>query len=223
MKAIILILILLVSQQVNAIGFNRYYHIIHPSQNKITIQALANPNASNRAHVYSAKIQQIVSPYDLTPINVDKEQVQSILYTPARTIALPGKDVPFTFIYNGPHDNKERYYAITWSDNLVTAAKSHENTTAGTVTSSVSATTVLVVSPRKVNVNYDFSDGVFTNLGNATLDFFAVGKCEEDAEKTCQIARPIVPGQSLKLQSMNKNKSISMAYWAEEAKAVYIQ
>jgi hypothetical protein len=225
MKLKLLLFFVLMPHCVHAIGFNNYYHIMRPSTNKITIEALANPTSSKRAHFYAAKVQQIKNPYDLSPVDAEKNQLQNLVFTPSRSVALPGKDVPFTFIYNGPKDDKERYYAITWSDYLVSSVKQHdENNTGGSVSSSVTATTVLVVAPRKINYLYELKDGELSNLGNATLDLFGEGQCVQGDEDSCHIARPLLPGEKLSIaKSLDTDKPFTMAFWAEQNRIIYIQ
>lgn len=166
-------------------------------------------NTTNVARYIALKIEKITSPAaDGKVIPLDDNEVLS---TPAGLV-LPGsgKDV-FKILYNGPEDDQERYYRLSWLDAPVLGKEDNTANKAALATTSAIINTILVVTPRKDKFDYSYSNGTITNTGNASFRIVAAGSCLDQAKdvdgKGCRERYYVMPGKSMKLKYTDWNAS----------------
>lgn len=166
-------------------------------------------NTVDTARLTTLKVQRISSP--LTDgIPIDSETEDEILVTPSGLI-LPSKATDiFKIYYNGPSDDKERYYHLVWRD--LPIHKQKNNTGSNKIalaTASAEISTILVVAPRQENFKYKFQDNIVYNEGNVTFRVVGYGSCPKNMvnppETGCQEKYNIMPGRSIKLQFVDLN------------------
>ncbi|WOE32314.1 MULTISPECIES: hypothetical protein [unclassified Acinetobacter] len=164
-------------------------------------------NTTNVARYIGLKIEKITSP--TAQGVVIKDDSKEVLSTPAGLV-LPGagKDV-FKILYTGPEDDQERYYRLSWLDAPVLGSEDNTANKAALATTSAIINTILVVSPRKDKLDYQYANGTMTNTGNASFRVVAAGPCldkkKEIDGKGCRERYYVMPGTSVKLQLTDWN------------------
>lgn len=216
-KYVFLLVGVFASSQTFAIGFKNFYHMFYPNDKKIVIEALANPGAKS-AHIYSATVVPIDNPYSMKPIAIPKGEEGAILFTPAKTIVRPNKNVKFTFFYHGPQDDKERYYLITWRDEALSMPDASESAKKNAyVKASATVATVLVVNPRQPVYIHALKGDKIINSGNVTLNAFAFGACTANPKENCTFGKPILPNTEVKIKNVDTKSEFSVGYWKDES------
>lgn len=104
-------------------------------------------NTVDTARLVNLTIEKIDSPLDTGKV-ITVTDPNEILSTPANLI-LPGhaKDI-FKIIYQGPKDNKERYYRLNWKDDPIGESGVTQSAKSASATTSATISTILVVAPR---------------------------------------------------------------------------
>nr|WP_042111208.1 hypothetical protein [Acinetobacter rudis] len=160
-------------------------------------------NPSETARFVGLKVQRLSSPMEGGEI-IPMESAAEILSTPSGLV-LPGtaKDI-FKIIYQGPADDQERYYRLSWLDAPV--GSSEDSTAPKTAQASAVAqiNTILVVAPRKQKFDYTYKDGQVTNTGNVSFRIVAAGACKDVTKdidgKGCRERYYVMPNKSLTLK-----------------------
>lgn len=135
-------------------------------------------NDSEKLNLYSVNVLQIDKPGPDGQI-INNVYDGEFLYAPLKFTLEPNGMKYFKFYYRGPSDTKERYYRITFHEVPFSLISNTLLKKSGNYLPSIVVDTVLVVRPRKVDLNYtiDEGKGVIVNTGNT---FFKV-----IAHKTC--------------------------------------
>jgi Mat/Ecp fimbriae periplasmic chaperone len=173
-------------------------------------------NTTPVARYIGLKIEKITSPTaegKVIPLNSNE-----ILSTPSGLV-LPGngKDI-FRIIYNGPQDNQERYYRLSWLDAPISSARDSTADKAALATTSAIINTILVVSPRQDKFDYIYEGGTVKNLGNVSFRIVAAGECldpSKDIEnKGCRERYYVMPGKSVSLKYTDwKSSKTHLGIW----------
>lgn len=175
-------------------------------------------NTVDTARLVNLTIEKIDSPLDngqVIPISDPNE----ILSTPANLI-LPGKakDV-FKIIYQGPRDDKERYYRLNWKDDPIGESGATQSSKSASATTSATISTILVVTPRIEKFNYQYVNSQVSNIGNSSFRVVASGPCLPDKQKygvegLCRERYYLMPHLAVKLQFVDlTNKKSSVGIW----------
>ncbi len=175
----------------------------------------------DHARLVSLNVERISSPMEGGKV-IPVENEQEIMVTPSNLI-LPGngKDV-FRIFYSGPKDNKERYYRLVWRDNPVAEEGLSKTSKAASATTSATISTILVITPREDNFNYEYRDGVIYNRGNSSFRVVAFGPCknpqvDKDKNKGCRERYYVMPGLGVHLKFVDiNNKKLSIGIWHNE-------
>ncbi|HCT9440342.1 TPA: hypothetical protein ACNIAT_000900 [Proteus mirabilis] len=175
-------------------------------------------NTVNTARLVNLTIEKLDSPLEngkVIPVTDPNE----ILSTPANLI-LPGhaSDV-FKIIYQGPKDDKERYYRLNWKDDPIAENCITQSSKSATATTSATISTILVVAPRIENFNYQYHDNKVSNIGNSSFRVVASGPClaekqQYGVEGMCRERYYLMPHLAVKLQLVDlTNKKSSVGIW----------
>lgn len=160
-------------------------------------------NTTDVARYVGLKISRISSPLPDGKI-IPMESNSEILSTPSN-IVLPGsaKDV-FKIMYQGPADQVERYYRLSWTDAPILNSGNDKVEKGAQATTSALINTILVVAPRQEKFEYQYKNGVVTNTGNVSFRIAAAGKCidpKKDIEnKGCRERYYVMPNTTIKLK-----------------------
>lgn len=177
-------------------------------------------NTTDSARLVTVNVVRISSPMsggDIIPMESKKE----LLSTPANII-LPGNTSDnVRFFYDGPKDDKERYYRIQWTDDMVSDAVNTKTKKNGVATTSAAIDTILVVAPRKENFNYARKDNIIYNRGNVTFRVVAFGPCVKSENKSkdniCRERYYVMPGFGVKINySDTHNRNSHIGIWHGE-------
>lgn len=164
-------------------------------------------NTTNVARYIALKVEKITNP--TIEGKVIPLENNEILSTPAGLV-LPGagKDI-FKILYNGPEDDQERYYRLSWLDAPVSGNQENTANKAALATTSAIINTILVVAPRKDKFDYQYSNGTITNTGNASFRIVAAGTCLDKSKdidgKGCRERYYVMPGKSITLKFTDWN------------------
>lgn len=140
-------------------------------------------NTVNTARLVNLTIEKIDSPLENGKI-ISVNDPNEILSTPANLI-LPGnaKDV-FKIIYQGPKDDKERYYRLNWRDDPIGENGVTQSAKSASATTSATISTILVVAPRIEKFNYKYINSQVSNVGNSSFRVVASGPCLPEKKNT---------------------------------------
>ncbi len=175
-------------------------------------------NTVNTARLVNLSIEKIDSPLDGGKV-ISVNDPNEILSTPANLI-LPGnaKDV-FKIIYQGPKDDKERYYRLNWKDDPIGESGITQSSKSASATTSATISTILVVAPRIEKFNYKYSDSIVSNLGNSSFRVVASGPCllakqKEGVDGICRERYYLMPNLAVTLKFVDlNNKKSSVGIW----------
>lgn len=202
----------------NAINVGAITSIIAPAQNVIAKEVI---NTVDDARLVSLSVERISSPMEGGKV-IPMESKQEIMATPSNLI-LPGngRDI-FRVFYAGPKDAKERYYRLVWRDNPIAEEGLSKTRKAASATTSATISTILVVTPRLDNFNYQYRGGVVYNTGNSSFRVVAFGPCKqpqtsEDKNKGCRERYYVMPGLGAHLKFVDiNNQKLSVGIWHNE-------
>lgn len=176
-----------------------------------------NPDAES-AHLITLDVVATDSPYngnELGPANGE------VLFSPGRMILPPGQMGTVKFIYEGPADDQERYYAIRWQDEVLAQDTSGDEAREAQVLASARVSAILVVQPRHPVWGYEYDEhaGVLSNTGNISFKAVAYGPCtsaQETSSRSCQESRYIGPGHQSRFNVVNLTEpSAMLGIWKE--------
>jgi len=210
------LLLLSVTSPSQAINVGEVTSIMGPEARSLAKEIA---NTTDTARYISVNVERLSSPMAdgvIIPMGTRPE----LLSTPASLI-LPGNAKEnFRFFYNGPEDNQERYYRISWTDEPVTEFDAGKNKKQGEATTSAIIGTILVVAPREENFNYRRDNDTVTNVGNASFRVISYGPCRNKTKETGQGCREryyVMPGVSVKIKHTDlTNKKTRIGIWHGE-------
>jgi hypothetical protein len=171
-------------------------------------------NNTNDGRLVNINIERLSSPLDSGTV-IAMGRKDELLSSPANLV-LPGQSSNIVqFYYNGPKDNQERYYRITWSDQALSAAETNPVKRHAIATTSVRIGTILVVSPRNEKFAYHATYNNVKNIGNVTFKAIAYGKCVDKSKgRDCKENYFIMPGKERKFTQVDMNsKESKIAIW----------
>lgn len=199
-KIIGLITGLFVSTSCLAVNVGDITSIINADKNFLAKEI---ENTTEVARFVGLKVYRLSSPMndgETIPMTSKTE----ILSTPSGLV-LPGsaKDI-FKIIYQGPQDDQERYYRLSWIDAPVANAGEDTASKGGQATTSAQINTILVVAPRKEKFDFSYANGTLTNTGNVSFRVVAAGKCLDQSKdidgKGCRERYYVMPSKSITLK-----------------------
>lgn len=215
-KLFALLLPLISTFSAQAINVGDVTSMMTPDRNNLAKEILNN---TDTARFVSVNVERISSPMAGGTI-VPMESKSELLSTPASLI-LPGHAKEnFRFIYNGPADDKERYYRLSWTDEPVSDYDANQHKKAGQATTSAIIGTILVVAPRKENFKFKRNGDQVTNTGNSSFRVISYGPCKDkskDKGQGCRERYYLMPGVSVKIRHTDlTNKKTRIGIWHGE-------
>ncbi|WP_421180606.1 hypothetical protein [Aeromonas enteropelogenes] len=203
----------LVTLSANALQLNSVSTFIEPTDKSVAVEAINSDKT--KAHLFSVSVSKIKSPYTMETDGSGPSD--EMTYTPSKMIVPAGKSINVRFFYNGPSDDKERYYKIDWTDVTFTAKGNGMAAKKAEVTARANLATVLVVRPRNINYAYSYADGLLRNTGNSTLRVVASGTCAKENDKKdsspCSVRTNLTPGKSTIFNKLKQNKELRIGVW----------
>ena len=202
---------MLMSQYAAAVNVGDITSIMNSSDSMIAKDV---ENTTDVARYVGLKISRISSPLPNGKV-IPMESEAEILSTPANLV-LPGsaKDV-FKIIYQGPVDQKERYYRLSWTDAPILKTEHDKNDKEAQATTSALINTIMVVAPRQEKFEYSYKNGVITNTGNVSFRIVATGQCVDSKKdignKGCRERYYVMPNTSIKLKHVDMKSEKSHA------------
>lgn len=160
-------------------------------------------NTTNVARFVSLKVERISTPEE-GGVVIPMEAKGEILSAPA-SLVLPGEGTEFfKVVYQGPQDDQERYYRLSWLDAPISELGSEGGVKGAQALTSAQIDTILVVAPRKEVFKYESLGDQVNNLGNATFQVVSVGSCklpENDKNgEGCRERYYVMPGKTVQLK-----------------------
>lgn len=176
---------------------------IAPRQDRVA-QKINNPDASG--HVMTVNVERIKDPFKMEPLQEGTKG--DLLFSPSRAMVGPGKDAVVNFFYNGPSDDKERYYRVIWTDEaLVAGASGISDSKGAAVAARTILSTVLVVHPRQENFKFELASSLLRNTGNTSFRYIAYGACLRSItppkDGICRETRYLMPGMARPFKSVD--------------------
>lgn len=209
----VLLLLALSQGTASAINVGEITSMMLPGDKSLP-KEVSNPTESARYVTLSVK--RLSSPL-ASGVVIPMDSPSELLSSPAGMIMPAGSTDNFRFFYNGPQDDQERYYRLTWTDDSVDIAEVSQTKKSGQATTSAVINTILVVSPRKENFAYQLKDNVVTNTGNASFRVISSGVCKgksKDQGKGCRERYYVMPGNDVKIKYIDiKDKNSRVGIW----------
>ncbi|MGL4614033.1 MAG: hypothetical protein ACRCVV_09070 [Shewanella sp.] len=206
--------VLLKSSVCSAATFNSFFDIIYSKNDSAIVEVLND--SESFSHIFSVSVFEIDNPVDRNPVASSNSNI--IAFTPSKQIVKPKQRARVKFLYNGPKDDKERYFAIKWNDATLKKSdlkSSREDDKAGSLYVNTSIITTLIVNPRIGKNIVKYKDGHVLNEGNTTVDLYVNGICKESSE-SCSLTTPILPGQQVSVKPFNIDKGFNVGYWVSD-------
>ncbi len=176
-------------------------------------QSILSKEVINTTHVVryvGLKVQRISSPMQGGEI-IPMQSQSEILFTPANQVLAGEARENFRIVYQGPQDDAERYYRLSWLDAPVSEFDESLSTKSGLATTSAQIDTILVVAPRQENFKYNYNNGEIQNLGNATFRVVSTGACKNRADdktgRGCRERYFVMPGDRIHLKYTDMSQS----------------
>lgn len=172
-------------------------------------------NDEGRAILLSVSVVQVDSPYDNgKEMPVGSASSNDIRFTPARTLIPLGQTAPVRFFYQGPKDDKERYYKVSWvSSGVGVNAKKTDADKSVDLQFSSAIRTILVVPPAQQNFSYLYDKNGVRNTGNMSFQAVAYGTCKlgsknDDSAKNeiCHERYWVGPGRGVAFKAIDSSK-----------------
>nr|WP_275899822.1 fimbria/pilus periplasmic chaperone [Chromobacterium alkanivorans] len=163
-------------------------------------------NTEQRASLLSVSVTQVDSPYEgAREVKADGASLQ---FTPARVLLAAGQDQAVRFIYNGPKDERERYYKVTWKNALLGLAdESADSEKSGDVEFLTGIRTNLLVFPKQQRFAYAYRRGYLENRGNVSFQAIAYGPCREKRlGEVCKERYWIGPGYAVNFKTIDSRQ-----------------
>ncbi|HIF9173746.1 TPA: hypothetical protein ACX6PS_002430 [Photobacterium damselae] len=213
MKIFFSILCLVLSFQSYAVNVGSITSFID-SKSDTVVKEIANE--SKEARLILVKVIEIDEPTNKgTVIN---NNPKNLLLSPSKVILPADTKEKIKFFYNGPKDDKERYYRIIWTDSNI-SNKSDKSTSKKKAFATTTAviSTILVVTPRKEEFKYSLSNNVLINQGNSSYHVVAYGQCIKDKKEKCKEDYYDLPGTKRTFKNIDLNdKQSFIGIWHEK-------
>lgn len=169
-------------------------------------------NNTDIARFVGLNVFRISSPMDDGQV-IPMESKSEILSTPA-SMVLPGESTElFKIFYQGPNDDIERYYRLSWIDAPVSNSNEGSANKGATATTSAQINTILVVAPRKEKFDYSYANGTIINNGNTSFRAVASGQCIDPSQNKdgngCRERYYVMPGMSITFKHTDINSERS--------------
>ena len=107
-------------------------------------------NSTNTGRLINIRVERITNPLEGGRI-IPMESKNELLLTPGSLLLPANSNETIRFFYNGPTDEKERYYRILWFDQSLSEGKRSNAKRHAVATASALISSILVVAPRKAN------------------------------------------------------------------------
>ncbi|WP_241571675.1 hypothetical protein [Rosenbergiella nectarea] len=198
LKRIIVLIILLCSPCTYSISIGELTFSLAPEK-KFLSKLIINNNASTR--LYRVSISRIVSPLS-KEINTQPVEGE-ILFSPRQFTLQSGESEYFKFYYNGPKDERERYYRISFREiPIINHVQRNMKGDKLNMDPVIVLDAIFIVRPRKVNFKwiYDRDKGTLGNIGNTWFKVLIKPGCnttEEEGETWY-----LLPGESINNKKM---------------------
>jgi len=204
MNKILPVIVCCFAMSANAVNVGDITSIINAKEKTLSKEV---ENTTNVARYIALKIEKISNPTaEGVVIPLANNEVLS---TPAGLVLPGGGQDVFKILYNGPEDDQERYYRLSWLDAPVLGAEENTANKGALATTSAVINTILVVAPRKDKFDYQYANGTITNTGNASFRIVAAGTCLDKAKdidgKGCRERYYVMPGKSATLKFTDWN------------------
>ncbi|WP_034943862.1 EcpB family pilus assembly chaperone [Erwinia oleae] len=172
-------------------------------------------NTAHSARMVSVEVARLSSPQKGGNI-IQTETPDELLMTPSRILLQPQSSDIVRFYYNGPNDDKERYYRIYWTEQALTDDSVSSSQKNAIATTSVRIGTILVVTPRQENFSWKFTGEKVINNGNVSFRLIAYGPClhPKNGQPECREKHNIMPGDNRAFTRVDvKRKQSRIAIW----------
>ena len=128
----------------------------------------ANKNDTSVRQNYTVSLIQVDVPKEHGKETEIKDG--EVMFSPKQLTLESGERAGFKFYYTGPHDSKERYYRVKFTETPLQArvVMSKGQRIQSDVVVSLEA--ILIVRPWTRHFDYTFSNGVVSNTGNTGLN-----------------------------------------------------
>ncbi|MCI9780107.1 hypothetical protein KT999_17745 [Proteus mirabilis] len=186
------------------------------TDNDLLTKEIKNTVAS--ARLVNLSVQKISSPMG-DGVEIPLESNNEILSTPSNLILPSNASDIFKIIYDGPKDDKERYYRLNWTDDPVSENNITNSSKSAKATTSATISTILVVAPRVENFSYSYANNIIKNNGNSSFRVVASGPCLSAMSKyginnICKERYYMMPNKELSLQRVDiESKKSSIGIW----------
>ncbi|UXY09334.1 hypothetical protein N7922_15800 [Kosakonia sp. ML.JS2a] len=214
-KTILIVWIILICPfPVSALDVGDISSFMHSNDSMISKEI---KNTTTTGRFINIHIDRITTPLE-NGKTIPMESKNELLLTPG-SLLLPAKSNEIIrFYYNGPDDNRERYYRITWFDQALSGVQKNNSSRNAVATASARISTILVVSPRKVKYDYQYNLGEILNTGNATLRIIAYGPCLASKQGSeCKENYFLMPGKSRTFTHVDvSDPNGHIAFWQAE-------
>lgn len=213
MKSILLFIVLIFPSLSHAIDVGDVTIFLQPTQSKISNEIR---NKADDARLVTVAIEKISSPYE-DGVTLPGSANSELMLTPARML-LPAKagDI-VSFFYNGPNDNTERYYRVYWTEQSIATANTSASPKVARASTSARISTILVVTPRKANFSYSFSQYELSNTGNISFSVTAYGRCKKEllkGKEECREKMNLTPGKKANFRRLDvRDESTKIGIW----------
>ena len=199
--------LLFISSSALAINVGKVTTIIPANADSIAKEL---KNEADSVRIISISAQRISSPMD-EGVVINPEQTDELLLTPTRMVMPAGTSNIVKFYYHGKADDRERYYRITFIDEGVSEDLDNGTQKNGKGMTRAVVSTILVVQPRKKNVDFVYVAGKITNKGNTAFRVNASGTClkpnPESPTTPCVKNFYLMPGTSRAIDDINVTDS----------------
>ncbi len=177
-------------------------------------------NTVDSARLVTLQVKRINSPKEGGGF-IDFETPNEILSTPAGILLPSHARENFRIFYQGPKDDKERYYKLVWQDLPIQKQDAvDKNQSVAMASAAAQIGTILVVAPRQENFSYTMKDNVVSNHGNVTFRLVGYGPCPaefKNEQETCQEQYNVMPNDTVRLKYVDFNQKKSYAgIWHKE-------
>lgn len=177
---------------VNAAYFDSLIFDI-PADKKFISRAIVND--TTRTNLYTLSVHKIDKPGKNGENRIVSGDME-IIYAPLKFTVQPDGTEYFKLFYRGPEDSTERYYRVEFKESPILLFPLKSNDKNMDIIPVVSMSTVLVVRPRKMNLDFhiDESTGTIRNTGNTFFRVVIQKGCNGDDESSSQFY--MLPGET---------------------------
>lgn len=158
------------------------------------------------AKFVSMEVQEVNNPRQLKPLPHQKKEV---LVSPGTVFLPPHQKADVKIYYQGPKDDKERYYQLSFIEQSVASDSQVKSGISVSAKQRLRLSSILVVRPRAIQFTYDHDNqGRVHNRGNTFVHVTATGKCTEkghEKPQACSRSMYLLPGETA---DMSKEKGM---------------